>query len=405
MIPISRQRLLFTAVTLLYWTSMYVYVPTLSPYLSTRGLSLQLIGIVLGSYGFMQLLIRFPLGMLSDKLGVRKPFILLGMLAACVSCLLFIVPGSWLFPLGGRAVSGISASAWVAFTVMYASYFEPGDAGKAMGNISVMTVSGQMLGMLISCWAADELGASWPFLIGSLLGLLGLLLALLLREPAAADGTRGGGISLAKVGAVLRTRTLLQVSFLSVLAHSILFITMFGFTPLKAAALGAAGFQLTGIVLAFMLPHAIASLFTAKSIAPRFGHWTTIGAGFLLSGISTAAMLAVHSLPMLALTQAVNGFAQGLHIPLLLGLAIRDVEWSSRATAMGLYQAIYAAGMFGGPFLAGWLSGNWGLDSGFLFGGLIACFAVALCLLWGRSERASLRRESPAPLSQSNTSK
>ncbi|MFF2089100.1 MFS transporter [Paenibacillus sp. NPDC058174] len=388
MIASSRkQRLLFTSITLLYWISMYAYVPTLSPYLSTRGLSLQLIGIVLGSYGFVQLLIRFPIGIASDRLGKRKPFILLGMLAATISCLLFIVPGSWLLPLGGRAVAGISASAWVAFTVMYASYFAPGDASKAMGNISVMTVGGQLIGMMISGWSAEALGDAWPFLIGAFLGLTGLLLALMLKEPESALRPNGNGMSFAMIGRVIRTKTLLQVSLLSVLAHSVLFITMFGFTPLKAKMLGAGGLELTGIVLAFMLPHAAASMFTAKSFAPRFGNWTTIGAGFLLSGICTVAMGYSPSLLVLGLTQAVNGFAQGLHIPLLLGLAIRDVDLSGRATAMGLYQAIYAAGMFAGPFLAGWLNEGWGLNSGFLFGGSLAAIAILLCLGWQRSEK------------------
>lgn len=87
------------------------------------------------------------------------------------------------------------------------------------------------------------------------------------------------------------------------------------------------------------------------------------------------------------MTQAINGFAQGLHIPLLLGLAIRDVEPSGRATAMGLYQAVYAVGMFSGPFLAGWLNESWGLNSGFAFGGMLGLIAVALCVVWNRNDR------------------
>jgi MFS family permease len=177
------QRFLFTVVTILYWTSMYVYVPTLSPYLSNQGFSLSFIGIVLGSYGLVQMFIRFPLGILSDKLGTRKPFILLGMATAAISCLLFLIPGLWVWPLAGRLMAGVCASTWVAFTVLYASYFGAGQTGKAMGNISVMTVSGQMIGMLLSGWLTEDFSADAPFTLGAVIAVIGLLLALLLKEP------------------------------------------------------------------------------------------------------------------------------------------------------------------------------------------------------------------------------
>jgi len=366
---------------------MYIYVPILSPYLSAQSYSLPFIGIVLGSYGLMQMLIRFPLGIASDRIGRRKPFIVAGMLAAVVSSLLFLIPGLWVWPLAGRIAAGLCASTWVAFTVMYASYYGEGQTGKAMGNISVMTAAGQMLGMLLSGWLTERFSIHTPFIAGAIIGSVGLLLAFLLKEPKQEFSSKAPGMSFSKVKEVIRTKTLLQVSLLSVLAHGVLFITMFGFTPLKAEQLGADGFTLTILVFAFMLPHAIASLLSASRIAPRLGSWGTLGAGFALSAICTGAMPFAPSLAMLIVTQAVNGFAQGLHLPLLLGLAIRDVDLSGRATAMGLYQALYAAGMFSGPFLAGFLNDHWGLDSGFLLGALIAAAAALLTAKWSIDER------------------
>lgn len=391
------QRLLFTVITVLYWTSMYVYVPTLSPYLSDRGFSLPFIGIVLGSYGFVQMFVRFPLGILSDRLGARKPFIVLGMATAGLSCLLFLLPGLWIWPLAGRLMAGVCASTWVAFTVLYAGYFGAGQTGRAMGNISVMTVSGQMIGMLLSGWLTEGFSDSAPFVLGAVIAGIGLLLALPLKEPRERRREQPG-MSFAMIKDVVRTKTLLQVSMLSILAHGVLFITMFGFTPLKAEEIGADGFGLTVVVFAFMLPHAFASLVTARWFTPRFGSWGTIGAGFVVSAVCTGAMAYADSFGMLVATQALNGFAQGLHMPLLLGLAIRDVEPAGRATAMGLYQALYAIGMFSGPFLAGWLNDNWGLSGGFLFGALLGAAAAILVWKWARQEsRAAMPEEAKTP--------
>ncbi|MGO4540246.1 MFS transporter [Paenibacillus sp. 2TAB19] len=389
------QKLLFTIVTILYWTSMYTYVPILTPYLSGRGLSLQMIGIVLGSYGFVQMLGRFPLGIMSDKWGKRKPFVLLGMITSCISCLLFIVPGIWAWPLAGRMMAGVCASTWVAFTVLYASYFGAGQTGRAMGNISVMIVSGQMLGMVLSGWLNDGLGDNAPFITGAILSAIGLALAFSLKEPKLAADSRPA-MSFAMVKNVIRTKLLLQVSILSILAHGVLFITMFGFTPLKAEQLGANGSLLTLLVFAFMLPHAIASSLTASWFVKRFGYWGTIGLGFTVSSLCTASMAFFQSYEMLVITQAFNGFAQGLHLPLLLALSIRDVELPGRATAMGLYQALYAIGMFSGPFLAGWLNESWGLDSGFVFGAMLGAAAALLVWLWSSMERASARKAKPS---------
>ncbi|WP_138751508.1 MFS transporter [Paenibacillus sinopodophylli] len=382
----TAQRMLFTIITILYWTSMYVYVPTLSPYLSDRGLSLPYIGIVLGSYGFVQMFVRFPLGIVSDRLGKRKPFIMLGMLTAAISCLFFLIPGSWLWPLAGRLMAGICASTWVAYTVLYASYFSTEQTGKAMGNISVMIVSGQMTGMLLSGWLTDGFSPYAPFILGAVIGVLGLALVWFIKEPPTQQNGKPG-MSFAMIKNVVRTKTLLQVSILSILAHGVLFITMFGFTPLKAEEIGADGLKLTLLVFAFMLPHAFASLVTARWFTPKFGDWGTIGAGFLISAICTAAMVLGDSFTMLIITQAINGFAQGLHLPLLLGMAIRDVALPGRATAMGLYQALYAIGMFSGPFLAGWLNELWGLNGGFLFGSMLGAVALILVVVWARSER------------------
>jgi len=376
--------ILFAAVTLLYWTTMYIYVPILTPYLEYRGLGLQAIGLVLGSYGFVQLLCRFPLGIWSDRLRRRKPFILLGMASGSLSCLMFLMPDSWLWTLAGRAAAGFCASTWVAFTVFYAAYYAENQAFRAMGNISFMNVAGQLVGMGISGYLADSLGWNAPFIAGAAIAGAGLIAACFIREPK--GGIARDPMTFADIGAVVREPMLLKVSLLSILGHSVLFITMFGFTPLKAVSeLNASNADLTWIVFAFMIPHAFASMYAAKWFAPKFGVWNTMMIGFALSGVCTAAIVWTPSLPVIMATQALNGLAQGLFMPLLLSAAIRDVPGPKRATAMGFYQAVYSAGMFGGPYLAGFLNEAYGIDSGFWCGAAFALIAAALCLLWRKS--------------------
>lgn len=381
---ISRQgHLAFMLATLLYWCSMYTYVPILSPYLESIGFSYAMAGIVLGSYGFMQLLVRFPLGLFSDRLRRRKPFLVLGFAASAAGCLMFIVFHDIFGVTAARAMTGIAASTWVAFSVLYASYFTAESATKAMGAISVFTVSGQLLGMGFSGFAAKMWGWSSTFWLGGACALLGGMLVWFVYEPK--GGTARTPIRFKDLASITRSRVLLQVSVLSLLAHGVLFITMFGFTPLYATGIGANQIELSLLVFAFMIPHAAASWISGGKLAPKFGAWRTALAGFIISGLSTLVIPAVPALWLLYATQAVNGFAQGLHMPLLMGLSIQSVEPGKRATAMGFYQAVYSAGMFSGPFVAGWLNESFGLTGGFVLGGILAAIASILIIWWGRS--------------------
>jgi MFS family permease len=381
---------LFIAVTLLYWITLYIYVPILSPYLEMKGASFGFIGLVVGSYGFMQIVCRLPMGIHSDRIGRRKPYILLGMLTGTLSCLMFAVfePLGW--TLAARAMSGVCASAWVAFTVMYAGFFPKEQATRAMSTISLQIVAGQLVGMAASGWLVQLFGWHSVFWVGAAVGGVGSLLALLLKEPQAAGRQP---LRYEDLGQVLRNARLWMVSTLSILAHSVLFITMFGFTPSYAVHLGADGFQLTALSFAFMLPNAVSSFFSGRALAPRVGELPLMFAGFFVSGLCTLAIPWTRSLDMLMLTQAVNGFAQGLHLPLLLGMSIQTIDQHKRATAMGAYQAIYAVGMFAGPFTAGWVNGALGLEGGFFIGAAIAFISSGIALLWRRKlEAAAVQR-------------
>ena len=79
--PVRRMHIyLFLAVTALFWFAMYTYVPIFSTIRRTHlGGSLSMAGLVVGAYGVTQMVIRIPLGFTSDRLGRRKPFVIIGL--------------------------------------------------------------------------------------------------------------------------------------------------------------------------------------------------------------------------------------------------------------------------------------------------------------------------------------
>jgi MFS family permease len=84
-----------------------------------------------------------------------------------------------------------------------------------------------------------------------------------------------------------------------------------------------------------------------------------------------------RSLALVFVAQVCFGLASGIGYSVLMGLSIRDVDETQRATAMGLFQAVYAIGMFAGPWLSGVLADGIGIQPMFGVVGAV-CLAVGL---------------------------
>ncbi|OLO26876.1 MFS transporter [Alkalihalophilus pseudofirmus] len=380
---------IFVLITVMYWFTIYSYVPILTAYLDFLGATYMFIGIVVGSYGLLQMVIRLPLGIYSDVIKRRRPFIILGIAIGSMSCFGFILTDQLGWILLFRALAGVSAATWVAFTVLYASYFSKDDITKAMGWISVTMVLGQLLSMIFSGIIVEWYGWMFPFWIGGIAGIIGIILCFWLKEEK--EETFREPIQVKDLLGIIKEPLLIKVTVLSVCAYAIIFITIFGFTPNYALELGASTVGLSYLVILFVVPHAFAAIMVGKWITPRLGKWQTLLIGFLGSALFTVTIPLVSSFHVLLITQAFNGFALGLVMPLLLGMSIESVDDQKRATAMGFYQAVYAVGMFVGPFVAGILNTIFDLAAGFYFGGLVGICAVVLVIVWQRSRHQSMQ--------------
>ncbi|MEC0133136.1 MFS transporter [Paenibacillus odorifer] len=373
-------RFFFLVIVFMFWFSSYIYVPVLSPYVEHLGSSYFMVGMVLGIYGLMQILFRIPIGIGSDYLNRRRPFIYLGLIASGVSCFLFMWGAQPGWALAARAVSGIAASAWVVYSVMFAGYFPKEEAGKAMGMLQFTTVIAQLTSMMISGYIVEHWGWNAPFLIGGIVAIAALILAL--RLPEQKQEKRQNAIQIKELAGVVKEPLLVKVSLLSVLAHCVLFITMFGYTPNQALNIGASKESLGWLTLAFMIPHAIATLYGSRLFGGLLGDRGKLMLGFAGSALFTLLIPSMPTLAALCLTQVGNGFMQGLIFPLLLSKSVSEIDPFKRATAMGFYQAVYAIGMSAGPFVAGWMSSVYGLTGGFWLGGIAAALATILSWVW-----------------------
>jgi MFS family permease len=350
-----------------------------------------MVGLIVGSYGLVQLALRIPIGLFSDSTGRRKTFVVLGTLFSLLSAAGLYVSREPSSLLVARSLSGAAASMWVAFTVLFAGYFDSTDAPRAIGLINSFTSLGQISAMLLGGWIAGRFGDTAPFLVGGAGAAIALLLSLGATEVRS---TQNGRMNVQDFLSVVSDRNLLVVSLLAVISQLLTFGTVYGFTPVIAKAIGASDFETGVLATLAILPTVFVAAMSGTVFRRMFGERNTIAGSFLLIAASCFyTPYATQMMPLYA-AQVVGGIGRGSAFPLLMGLSIKSVAVERRATAMGFFQAVYALGMFLGPVLVGFLSDMVGLTWGFWAVGILGVAGALLTVLLVRE--AARTRVAPA---------
>ena len=365
----------------LYWGALYIYSPILSVYAQSLGASFTTVGMVVGAYGFVQMWLRIPLGVWSDRLGRRLPFLYAGHFFNLVGCLGLAMAPTPMYLVIFRGVLGISAATWVAFTVLFASYFPPNQSPKAMGvvtainGISLIVVNG-LGGQIAEMW-----GMGTTFYAGAGLAAIGLIATVPIKEHRM---TRQPP-TFRQIWRIITHPALMLVAAITALNHYSFWATTFGFIPLHAENLGASKFALGIIGVAALVPYTLTAPMN-HHFAARLGENRAVFVGILVMAVTMFVVPLIHNIPLLVISQGASGFGRGLVYPLLMGLSIREISGEDRATAMGVFQAIYAIGMFLGPTTTGAVADAVGLSGAFIIAGTVSVIAaVAALILLGRA--------------------
>jgi MFS family permease len=372
----SKNVLLFSSATFFYWAALYLYSPILSVYARSLGSSLSMVGLIVASYAIPQFVLRIPLGFAYDYMRRRRPFITVGLMLTGLGALgLALAPNPWTL-FGARFVTGIGASAWVAFTIYFAGYYPASAAPKAIATINFVQGIALVAATYSGGLVAQHFGYDTTFVIAAILGMAALGFNFAAKEVVPVAVQR---IKTKDLVSLVRSRPLLLVSVMGLFAQYVNWAGLFGFTPIYASRLGASSSDLGLMTMLCLATSALASLATTRATKIA-GSKATVSLGAILLGGTTALIPAIHTVGGLMWLLAANGLARGLLQTILMSLSVQSVPESHRATAMGVYQAIYAVGMLAGPLVTGRLADAIGLAPAFYVaaGGCAVILALAL---------------------------
>jgi MFS family permease len=356
----------------MYWISLYLYAPTLPTYVESKVDNLASVGIVLSMYGLWQAIIRFPLGIVADWVGRRKPFVIAGLALGGLGAWMLAVAHGTGALVTARAITGLAAGTWVPLVVMFSSLFPPEDAVRASALLTFIGGVGRILATGVTGALNNWIGYAFAFYLAAGAAVIAILTILPAREQAQPPKAP----SLGSLAQLLSRRDVLLPSLLSMVHQYGNWATTFAFVPLLAQRLGATDVTLSAL-LSFNIAVVTLGNLVATAVVRRIGARRMVFLSYVVLAVGTAAAAFASSLVAIFALQFLIGISNGIGYPVLMGMSIREVEETQRGTAMGFHQADYAIGMFAGPALSGVLADQWGLSPMFLITA-VACLVLGL---------------------------
>jgi MFS family permease len=369
--------ILFCILNLFWWVGLYLYVPIFPIYIQTGGTGLNIVGIILSAYAIPQVLLRIPLGIWSDRLQRRKPLVAGGIIFTSVGALgLGLTTSPWALFLS-RMTTGIGAATWVVFPLYFNSYYPENDSGKAIGLINFVRSVALIAATAGSGFMAEGFGLNWPFFLAAMLGVPALLALSFTKESPINRVLKPSWRSTLSVAT---HPLLLTVSLMAILMHFAIFTGVFGFIPIYATQIGASDSTI-GLITMINLGFSACGALAAVYIRPRLGYRLTITLSAFLVGISLFAIPFINAVPVLMASQIGCGLGSGVLMTLFMVLAIHGVSQEQQATAMGVFQAVYAIGMLAGPLTSGFLGSSLGLSTIFYLAASLILVIIILAFL------------------------
>ena len=375
----KKQRVLLGIITALFWFGQYTYPPYFGPYLSALGATATFIGFASGCYGLSQLICRIPIGIVSGLLNKHRVFVILGLLLSGVSaaCMQLTTQPVWVMAL--RVLSGIGASMWVNYTVLFTSYYPQKENHLAISTINVYCYVGRLAASLAGALSAQFFSISAPFYASFAGCATGLVLCFFLKDIEQPPQTA----KFTELVHACRSGHLLFSCFLAFLFYCMLFPTTNSFTSNYAETLNASASQVGLIALSYNLIATLLTFLSGRYLLQKLGEKGSLILGFFSMGAHCFLLSFARSAQAIILLQILAGIGGGIVLPLTMSMAIKRVDAARKSTFMGAYQALYAAGMMLGPMVAGLLIERFGYEASFFsLGGLGLAGGIIIMLLY-----------------------
>ena len=370
--------------SLFWWFSLYIYVPVLPIYSKDLGSSLQFIGIIVGSYAVGQILFRIPIGYLSDRLKSRKLFSVLSGIVSFLGSLYLFISNSPNDVLIGRTITGVAAAGWVAISVYYSSFFPRNERFKSSTIILSSNMLSVFLGTFLSGYISDLISIKTCFLLSMVAAILSSILFLFSKEKPFDAKSQFSTIQFISL---LRNKLLICLCLIGIFIQFITFSINFSYFPIYLNELSFSD-SIVGNLVAFYTLASFIGTISSPRLIKRFGLWKIFIYSAILIGLTTLITPLFENLFLLIFLRLIGGIGGGIIFSSCMSSIVRGFQENYQASAMGIFQAVYAIGMFLGPILSGVIGSSINLESVFIFSSSVTLPIILISFFIKKEELA-----------------
>ena len=350
-------------------------------YGQSMGASASMVGLMISAFGGARLVMNFPAGYASEKLG-RRRMMRFGCLLLTISSFAVVVTSELGPFFGCLLVMGIASSSFITSALAaVADLGTPGQRVRDMSFYQGANMIGASMGPALGGLTAGLWGYDAPFLINGIIAICGLIALSIVpwNEPHTRGRFRsppGQLRALAKQGMGV-----------GLMCFSIFYVrTSSNWILMPLIAQTRFGMDVTTIGL-ILTGGAVANLcvltFTPR-LAARFGRVQVIVLASTLTLVACTILAFGDHPAFLWLSSILFGAGGGVATPTLTAYVADVAPDNQRGPAMGLLRTMQDLALILGPFFTGLLADHLGL--GFQ-GGLFGCLAIlsiaTIAFRWG----------------------
>lgn len=375
---------LFFIISVLFFICIHSIDAFLAPMMLEQGIEPQVMGMIMGASGLATLLIRFPLGIISDVAKSRKIFIQISLLLP-----IFTWPLAWFEPNAvtlymAKAADGVTAATWVLYNILFIRYFDREEAPAAVALLALAGPVGVFIGNCIGGLLIHYFENNIAFFLSCVAGLLALLLTTRISDVH--DASKAPTLQACIDGArrQLSDRSVWMLGILATIVILVPFATRDTLTPVYAERLGAKAGILSLLSNIHLIFYGIAVAMCGSVFYRNIGVVKTAVLGIVLQILSTLGIPFTDNMYVIYALQALAGFSFGMAFAAFMSLSVVNTTPDEQSTRMGLFQTIYSLGMFIGPVIMGVMLQHINLSSGYI---VIAALSVVAAVVTPLSAR------------------
>ena len=358
---LKKEQIIIFWILVLFWTAISIIRAYRKLYVITPieqgGLSLTpvLAAQIAAGYGLMSLIVRLPMFLASDIFKRRKVFIQIALFLLILTSFLVAFNANYLTLYLSSLSLGISATMLALFNVIFSETFSKDKAAVSVSILSIAPLLAEFMAApiqyILTMDTYKQFNYMW--LVSGVIALITFVLTFMMKDYRPVDSD----FSFNKVKVVLKHKSFIYICLLAVLLSFIKFST----SGANMIAYGKTDLNMTPLMLAyidtvFAVPQLIAGVLVGVYLTRKWGIQKTLL--FLLGCLLTFYIIAlyINNPYIIYFSYTLNGLGYGGAYNILIALAMQYFDREYRNVSMGIYQALFALGIYYGDYVYVWIA-------------------------------------------------